>query len=218
MELSGVGPIEPGEGTRAWEPPPAPPPRGPAARLPARRRRALLAATSATALAAAGAFLHATRPEAAPPPDPPPPSQTVGVTYLAPLTVGHATGGFRFTVAVTAHSGPPVTVTRISQPYEGLSLTAIPRPPFRVRTEMAHTVKIIMKVTDCGKVPRNAGLPFLDVTLRNTHAIEAHSFILGERYAHDLSDALQVACGNESLPSPKHTNATDDIRRGLRVS
>jgi hypothetical protein len=61
-----------------------------------------------------------------------------------------------------------------------------------------------MHVTECGKVPRNAGLPFLDVTLRNTSAIEAHSFILGTVYARDLSHALQVACSNKFATSPKH--------------
>jgi hypothetical protein len=60
-----------------------------------------------------------------------------------------------------------------------------------------------MRVTDCGKAPENPGLPFLDVTLRNTRAIEAHSFILGEHYARDLSDALQVACSNDSVSSAK---------------
>ncbi|GEC04129.1 hypothetical protein SSP24_17840 [Streptomyces spinoverrucosus] len=219
MELSGVGPIEPGEGTHAWAPPPAArPPRERAARFRTRHRRAVLATTSATALAAVGAYLYVTRPEAPPPPAPPPPSQTVRVTYLGPLGAEATPTGFRFTVAVTAHSGPQVTVTRISQPYEGLSLTANPHPPFRTRTGIPHKIEITMKVTDCGKVPRNAGLPFLDVTLRNTRAIEAHSFILGERYAQDLSDALQVACSNEFLPSPKPDNTPDKGLGGLRVS
>lgn len=223
--MSGVGPIEPGEGTHPWEPPPtlpaARPPCGRAAQFRARHRRAVLATTSATALAAVGAYLYVTRPETLPPPAPPPPSQTVRVTYLGPLDplgAGATPTGFRFTVAVTARSGPPVTVTRISQPYEGLSLTAIPRPPFRARTEIPHKIEITMKVTDCGKVPQNAGLPFLDVTLRNTRAIEAHSFILGEHYAQDLSEALQVACSNEFLPSPKPDNTPDKGRGVLRVS
>ncbi|MFI9616217.1 Tat pathway signal sequence domain protein [Streptomyces sp. NPDC052023] len=222
MELSGVGPVEPGEGTRTWEPAHTSSATarrlGRAARWCTGHRRALLATVSVTVLAAAGFLLHATGPEAPPPAEPPPPSQTVRFTYFGPLPGGRPVTGFRFTVTVTAHSGPPVTVTRISQPYEGLSLTAIPRPPFRIRAGDPHKIEITMRATDCGKVPRNAGLPFLDVTLRNTRAMEAHSFILGEHYAHDLSHALQVACGNKSLPLPNTRNATDKGQPVLRVS
>lgn len=220
--MSGTGPVEPGEGTRAWDPTATPPaavrPRGRAARRGARHRRALLVTASATALGAAGAALLVTRPEAPPPADPPPPSQTVRFAYVGRLPARLPAVAFRFTVTVTASYGPPVTVARISQPYEGLSLTAIPRPPFRPRTGIPHRIEVAMRVTDCGKVPRNAGLPFLDVTLRNTRAREAHSFILGERYAQDLSDALQVACSNDTLPSPKPGNTTDGERAVLHVS
>ncbi len=48
------------------------------------------------------------------------------------------------------------------------------------------------------KSAANLALPFLHVTLRNTRAIQAHSFILGTHYAQDLSHALEVACSNES--------------------
>ena len=102
----------------------------------------------------------------------------------------------RLAVAASAISGTPVTVTRISQPYAGLSVTSTPHPPFGTKAGVPLKITITMRVTDCGKAPRNAGLPFLDVTLRNTRAIEDHSFILGSRYAQDLSSALQVACSN----------------------
>lgn len=220
MELSGTGPLEPGEGTRAWEPAPTPALTGRAARWGTRHRRALLVTASVTALGAVGVAFHVTRPKPPPPADPPPPSQTVRFAYLGRLPAELPAVAVRFTVTVTvtADSGGPVTVARIGQPYEGLSLTAIPRPPFRVRSGIPRKIEIAMKATACGKVPRNAGLPFLDVTLRNTRAIEAHSFILGERYAHDLSDALQVACGNDFLPSPKPGNTTDGERAVLHVS
>ncbi|PZG83975.1 hypothetical protein C1I97_34360, partial [Streptomyces sp. NTH33] len=104
---------------------------------------------------------------------------------------------FSFAVLVGVQSGPPVTVTRVDQPYAGLSVTSEPRPPFRTKAGTAQNVVITMHIRECGKVPESAGLPFLDVTLRNARAIQTHSFILGPRYAQALSQALQVACGND---------------------
>ncbi|MBZ9643225.1 Tat pathway signal sequence domain protein [Streptomyces sp. PSKA30] len=202
--MSGVGPVEPGEGTRAWDAPlAARPPRGRPERFWSRHRRAVLAGATAAALVAVCGYLYATRPEPEPPAPVTYPSQVVGVTYLGPGEATARNGSFAFAVELIARSGPQVTVERISQPYAGLSLASTPRPPFRTETGIHHKITITMKVTDCGKVPRNAGLPFLDVTLRNTRAIEAHSFILGERYAHDLSEALQVACSNDFMTPPK---------------
>lgn len=209
--MSGVGPLEPGEGTRAWgTPDPDDPPRtgGLAhtslARLYQRHRRAVLTALTFTLLLAGGGYLFATRqdaPQPRPQPSAPPyPSQVTDVSYLdavaAPGDAGTRT--FSFAVLVSVQSGPPVTVTGITQPYAGLSLTSEPRTPFRARAGSAHKVVITMHVKECGKVPGNAGLPFLDVTLRNKRAIQVHSFILGPRYAQSLSQALQVACSNGS--------------------
>ncbi|GGQ43252.1 Tat pathway signal sequence domain protein [Streptomyces asoensis] len=230
--MSGVGPVEPGEGTHARDTPadtpvrdfPAGAPAGadplaagspgadaatPAARLlrgPAHlyaaHRRAALTALTAALLLAGGGYLWATRPhdtrQAAP--APPFPSQVVDVSYLGEVAVppGTRPRSFAFAVLLGVDSGPPVTVTRVTQPYAGLSLTSAPRAPFRTKAGAAHKVVVTMRVTECGKTPRGVGLPFLDVTLRNARAIQVHSFILGPRYAHDLSEALQVACSNDS--------------------
>lgn len=175
-----------------------------------RHRRAVLAGAAAVAVLAGGGSLYATRPTPAPTPEPtaqeaPYPSQAVGVSYLGPVTrpAGAPRTSFGFEVELSVRSGPPVTVERMTQPYAGLSLRTTPGTPVRIGTDHPRKLVITMRVTDCGKAPENAGLPFLDVTLRNTRAIEAHSFILGERYAKDLSDALQVACTNDSMSSPK---------------
>ncbi|KFG00542.1 Tat pathway signal sequence domain protein [Streptomyces europaeiscabiei] len=209
--MSGVGPVEPGEGTRARDvpeadlaPPPAPP-HGRFTRVYARHRRALLAAAVAVAVLAGGGYLYATRPKPEPEPEAPYPSQALGVSYLGPVTRAAKAprASFGFEVELSVRSGPPVTVERMTQPYAGLSLRTDPRTPVRIGTDRPRKIVITMRVTECGKAPENAGLPFLDVTLRNTRAIEAHSFILGERYAQDLSDALQVACSNDSASAPK---------------
>jgi antitoxin (DNA-binding transcriptional repressor) of toxin-antitoxin stability system len=214
--VSGIGPLEPGEGTRAWDAPgPDDPPRttpahGPLARLHQRHRRAVLTAAVLILLLAGGGYLHATRdhtprpaPSApsSPSPSPPPfPSQVTDVSYLdAVVTPPGDTGArsFSFAVLVSVRSGPPVTVTHIGQPYAGLSVTSEPRPPFRTKAGSAQKIVITMHVKECTEVPESATLPFLNVTLRNVRTIQAHSFILGPRYAQDLSHALQVACGND---------------------
>ena len=222
--MSGIGPLEPGEGTHAWDtadsaapthashtpgpegtpgppPPPAPPPPRPA-RLHAAHRRAALVTLATAALLAGGAFLYATRPQEREQatPRPPFPAQVVDVTYLGGRTVppGAPPHTLAFEVLLSVGSGPPVTVTHLSQPYAGVSLTSAPRAPFRTEAGAARTIVITMRVTECGKVPENAGLPFIDVTLRNARAIQVQSFILGPRYAKDLSQSLRVACDNES--------------------
>jgi hypothetical protein len=173
--------------------------------LYARHRRAALTAAAVTVLLAAGGYLFATRPQKPPPPPPPYPSQVADITYQGKATPpGNAPrGSFSFAMELTVQSGPPVALTRITQPYAGVSLTSDPRPPLRTRAGFHRKITITMHVTECAKVPENAGLPFLDVTLRNTRAIQVHSFILGDHYAHDLSKALQVACSNDLMSSPK---------------
>ncbi|WP_308013555.1 Tat pathway signal sequence domain protein [Streptomyces beigongshangae] len=213
--MNGVGPVEPGEGTRVWDPAGQPPPPGHRqaydrlSAFCARHRRAVPAAAAAVVLLAGGGYLFATR--AQEPPAAPYPSQAIDIRYLGREgPPAHAPGGsFTFAVRVTALSGPTITVAGISQPYAGLSLTSVPKPPFRTRTGFGHKIVVTMNVTECANTPRNAGLPFLDVTLRNTRAIEDHSYILGERYAHDFSDALQVACSNDPPSLAKRWNAAE---------
>ncbi|MET9061982.1 Tat pathway signal sequence domain protein [Streptomyces antibioticus] len=203
--MSGIGPVEPGEGTtraRDTRNGPAPERTSRLARFYGAHRRPVLAGAAAAVLLAGGGYLYATRPHAPQQAAPaaPFPSQVVDVTYLGGHAVppGTRPRTFAFEVLIGVESGPPVTVTRVSQPYAALSLTSAPRAPFRTESGSARTIVITLHVTECGNVPENAGLPFLDVTLRNARAIQVHSFILGRRYAQDLSQALQVACSNDS--------------------
>lgn len=197
--MSGIGPVEPGEGTRVHTAPVVRRPQlGRTVRHFERHRRAVLGTLLTSAVLAGSGYLYLTRPRPQAPPAPPYPSQVTALTYVKARATdsGRDRREFSFDVEMTMESGPPVTVTRISQPYAGLSVTSTPHPPFGTKAGVPLKITITMRVTDCGKAPRNAGLPFLDVTLRNTRAIEDHSFILGSRYAQDLSSALQVACSN----------------------
>ncbi|MFI1756189.1 Tat pathway signal sequence domain protein [Streptomyces sp. NPDC020571] len=199
--MSGIGPVEPGEDTRVRDAP-RPRPRGRLALRHERHRRTVLASGAVLVVLAGGGYLYASRsqPRPASPAPPPYPSQAVDLVYLAPVagSPGATAGGYRFTVLLSVRSGPPVTVTRLTQPYDGLSVTSSPAAPFLTKSHSTRKIIVTLRVTECEKAPRNPGLPFLDVTLRNARAIEAHSFILGARYAQDLSQALVVACSNDS--------------------
>ncbi|GAB2838788.1 hypothetical protein GCM10027074_01440 [Streptomyces deserti] len=226
--MSGVGPVEPGEGTHAWDtqkahtPQISEPPHNRLIRLYAEHRRAVLGTATAAAVLAGGGYLYATRPQEPPAPPPPYPSQVVTISYLSARSTPRdaPARSFSFDAAVTVASGPPITVTRIDQPYAGLRVTSRPPAPFRTTTGNPRKITITVQVTECGKVPGDAGLPFLDVTLRNARAIQVHSFILGPRYAQHLSKALQVACSNDSasLPKPRtHLNAPPRVLRVLTM-
>ncbi|MDT0610793.1 Tat pathway signal sequence domain protein [Streptomyces lancefieldiae] len=216
--MSGTGPVEPGEGTHAWDAPDAPRPRSrPRGRFARRHdshldphpdrtphsdrhRRTVLTALTALAVLAGAGYLYASRPQPRPALPPPYPSQAVDLVYLDPVAGPRnaPAGSFSFAVTLSVQSGPPVTVTRVAQPYSGLSVTSSPAAPFQTKSHSARKIIVTLRVTECEKAPRNPGLPFLDVTLRNARAIQAHSFILGPRYAQHLSQALQVACSNDS--------------------
>lgn len=197
--MTGIGPVEPGEDTRVRDAPP-PRPRGRLALRYERHRRTVLTSGAVLVVLAGGGYLYANRSQPQPAPPPPYPSQAVDLVYVAPSTgsPGATAGAYSFTVLLSVRSGPPVTVTRLTQPYDGLSVTSSPAAPFQTKSHSARKIIVTLRVTECEKAPRNPGLPFLDVTLRNARAIEAHSFILGARYAQDLSRALEVACGNDS--------------------
>ncbi|MGX1121266.1 hypothetical protein RKD37_006629 [Streptomyces ambofaciens] len=197
--MSGIGPVEPGEDTHVRDTPP-PRPRGRLALRYERHRRTVIASGAVLVVLAGGGYLYASRPQSRPAPPAPYPSQAVDLVYLAPAagSPGATAGGYRFTVLLSVRSGPPVTVTRLAQPYDGLSVTSSPAVPFQTKSHSTRKIIVTLRVTECEKAPRNPGLPFLDVTLRNARAIEAHSFILGARYARDLSQALVVACSNDS--------------------
>ncbi|MFF5018112.1 Tat pathway signal sequence domain protein [Streptomyces sp. NPDC001165] len=199
--MSGIGPLEPGEGTQAWDTAPQAPRgrrRALLSSLYARHRRAALTLAAVALLLAGGGYLYATRPRQPAPPQVPYPAQVVTMSYLRERATppGGPARSFRFEVLLSVESGPPVTVTRVTQPYAGLSVAAAPHVPFRTKAGAPRKITITMQVTECGKVPKDAGMPFLEVTLRNTRAMQIQSFILGPHYAQHLSHGLKVACSN----------------------
>ncbi|MFD3522966.1 Tat pathway signal sequence domain protein [Streptomyces sp. NPDC058653] len=193
--MSAIGPVEPGESTyhRPDDPFTGAPPARPHLTLPPRHRRK--AAFGAAALLTAGGCLYVlTAPS--PPPEPPPPwpSQVVGFAYRGAAPKGEHAGAFTFGVSVTTEPGRRVTVDAITQPSAALAVSTEPPAPFTVPAGGSREVLVTVYVLDCAEVPRNAGLPFLDVTLRNERAIQKQSRILGGGYPEDLGTAIETTC------------------------
>ncbi|MER5930583.1 Tat pathway signal sequence domain protein [Streptomyces sp. NPDC002054] len=202
----GIGPIEPGEGTAERLVPLPRPPRALAFLSPSRRRLVLPVAFVAASAGGLAGYLWA-RPAPAPPAEPLPPaapSQRVSLRYGDPVAATSADTAFAFTVRIRTSGGPPVTVEAISQPSRALGVTIRPTLPVVVATGEAREVIVEIRVADCVHVARNSGLPFLEVTLSNERQKEAHSYILGDRYAADLSAALTTACpADRDRPLPE---------------
>ncbi|MFC8429781.1 hypothetical protein [Streptomyces sp. NPDC057253] len=170
--------------------------------LPPRARKAL---TGTAAALLAAAVLTVLLPRALtedPRPEPPPtlvpwPANVTSWRYLGPAglpepTGAHPTSG-RFRFAVDVAHGPPVTLRVTGAAFPGLTAHAVPEA-FTVHAGTTHRVTVEIAVSDCSGLPRNADLPFLDVTLRNTRAIQHHSFIFGRAYSRDLFRLLAGAC------------------------
>ncbi|WP_405819345.1 Tat pathway signal sequence domain protein [Streptomyces sp. NBC_00838] len=193
--MSGIGPVEAGEDTY---PHPEAPLTGAAPvrvrlTVPARHRRKAALAAAATLTAGVCVYvLNAPEPPPAPPP--PWPSQVVGFHYAGASAGTGRPGAFTFTVTLTTEPGRRVTIDAITQPSAALAVSTRPSAPFTVEPGGSREVLVTVYVLDCGEVPRNAGLPFLDVTLRNERAVQKQSRILGGGYPEDLGAAIEKAC------------------------
>jgi hypothetical protein len=199
-EGGALGPVEAAEGTAAARPAP------PAVRLLTRRQRFVLAGL----FAAVVAVLAARHPGRHPPPavaDPPPlPSQVSHFHYAGQVAVAGGPGG-SFALRLRAEADSPFEVTAVRSNYPGLSVSVAGGLPVAVAAQGAAVLTVDFRVTDCAGAPPDAGMPLLDVTLRNTRAIETVSQILGAGYARDLSENLHAACPNSAQRTP--TSATE---------
>lgn len=216
--MSGIGPVEPAGPVEAHTDhdsdarPDAPPPDVIGAdsprltdrwhTLPPHTRTTVLATAAATL--AAAVWLLTAPPATTPPEEPstPWPSTTTAFHYkgVAGPPATASTRDFRFDVSV--HDGPPVTVSDINAAPAGIRTLTAPPTAFTVRAGATHRITVRITVTHCSGLPLNVNLPFLDVTLRNTHAIQHYSFIFGGRYSRDLSELLHTACdATRALPS-----------------
>ncbi|NEA65952.1 hypothetical protein [Streptomyces sp. SID12488] len=181
--------------------------------LSPRVRRAVLG-TVALAAATAGVIV------ALPPKPSTPPTTLAAVPWPANVTTFRYTGLaatfdsaptnglFRF--AVTVQGGPPVTLRVTGAAFDGLTARISPAEASTVSAGTTRRITVQISVVDCKGLPLDAGMPFLDVTLRNTRAIQRHSFIFGGAFPDDLSELLHKACDPLSArPSRRATGSAN---------
>ncbi|MER8182482.1 Tat pathway signal sequence domain protein [Kitasatospora sp. NPDC094015] len=197
-----LGPVEPADGTSAPAEHPPRPPRTP--RLTRRHRyaaAALLLTAAALVTAHQAAAPHgANRPERAANSPPPYPAQ---ITYFRYAGVGSPAAGpgepFVLLLTVEDQGPGPVDLLALRQGYRGLTAELLGAVPLRIEPGAAARLEVRFLVTDCAAAPPDAGMPVLDVTLRNTRAIQTASQILGDGYPGDLSRNLHIACPDSDI-------------------
>ncbi|GAA2148091.1 hypothetical protein GCM10009760_39640 [Kitasatospora kazusensis] len=200
-----LGPVEAAGGTEVRP--------GPARRPgPTRRQWYGLAALLLTAGVLLAAREHAGRPAPEANSPPPYPSQAAAFSYLGPLRDA-VPGGREFTLKVRAAATGrvPYAIVAVRQEYRGISTsldgTALPAT---VGPGRPAELTLVYRVTDCAAAPRDAGMPLLDVTLRNTRAIQTVSQILGADYARDLSRNLHIICPDTDIRTSTPVPAIPD--------
>lgn len=165
------------------------------AALPRRARRAAGAGAALVLLATAGGYVLASRPGPPPPPPPPWPGLSTDITYAGVVRPpDRSDRSFAFLLRAEATTSTPVTIDRIRQSYETLSLSVRPRPPITLDPGHPRDITVTLTVRRCSGLPLDARLPFLDVTLRNKRAVQDFSEILGDDYTRDLSRSLRELC------------------------
>ncbi|MGW7515627.1 hypothetical protein ACWGJ2_08530 [Streptomyces sp. NPDC054796] len=174
--------------------------------LPRRVRRTAVTALGLALLAAATGYALAVRPG---PPHAPPrarapyPAQAVSVSFSRISDVSPDEG--TFTIELLASTTSPVSVERVTQGYESLDLTSASPHPVEVTAYSPKKLILRARIISCRGLPIDAGMPFLEVTLRNTRAVQDFSVIPGERYAHELTRVFRTVCGpssRSSTPAP----------------
>jgi hypothetical protein len=199
--VSGIGPVEPGEGTATYgdvigAASERPRPADRWAALPRRSRRSALALAAASTLAGIAGYVCATSPGPPQPQLPPWPAQVTRVDYNGPGSDPPDRTGHTFTLRfdVTVTEGPPVTVQRIETSSGNVSNASTPATPFTVTPGRTTHFVLRFHVRDCHTLPREAVQAFLDVTLRNARAKQTESYIIDGDYPGDLFTALRSSC------------------------
>jgi hypothetical protein len=162
--------------------------------LPRRGRLSVLVTTVLCLLASLLGYALANRPQPPPPPLAPWPRQVTSLTYLGALSPPDpATRSFTFSFRIAVQDGPPVTVRHL-RPSFGLPAKTDPPLPFQVRARNDRTISVQIVLRTCSGLPLNASTPYIDLTVRNTRAIQNHSYIFEGAYARDLSQFLHRLC------------------------
>ncbi|WP_407990820.1 hypothetical protein [Kitasatospora sp. CMC57] len=121
---------------------------------------------------------------------------------------------FALRVIFAVSGAQPVDLLAVRQGYPGLTVAVRRGLPYSVMPGQSAPLEVEYAVEDCAAAPRDAGLPYLDVTLRNPRAIQTLSQILGDRYAADLSRNLHIACPDSDIrtSAPEDTSPDGGVR------
>jgi hypothetical protein len=63
-------------------------------------------------------------------------------------------------------------------------------------------VSVHVYTRNCATLPLNAGISFIDVTLRNPRAIQTQSFIFDGRYPRELFESIRIIRPKSVTKSP----------------
>jgi len=162
---------------------------------PPPRARSRLLAVIALAAALTTVLLAAPLHDGRPTVPPPWPLSVTQLTYSGLREPPDPrTSSFTFRLRATLAAGPPTTLTRLAQPYDGLTMSISPATPLTLRTGTPRTLTLHVTVRHCTGLPQGVELPFLNVTLRNMRGTQNPSYILGADYAQDLASSLRAIC------------------------
>ncbi|MEV6103363.1 hypothetical protein AB0M28_01450 [Streptomyces sp. NPDC051940] len=163
--------------------------------LPPRLRRTAIGALLLVLIAAWSGYYAATRPPAPAAPPAPWPFQSTRFHYLG-LTSQPTPDKpyFGMRIAITVIRGPTVRIDRLAPDFAQLKITTNPPLPAGFTAGGTRNVELRMTVSRCSGLPLDGRLPYLNVTLRNTRAIETQAWIPGGDYAEDLSASLHAVC------------------------
>jgi hypothetical protein len=114
------------------------------------------------------------------------------VGLAGPLPTHVTTGEFRFTMSV--ERGTPVSMQAVGTTFDGLWAAISPRLQVTVPARSSRNITVILSVADCTGLDRTPEPSFLNVTLRNTRAMQEHPFPLTGAYAKDVSALVHTAC------------------------
>jgi hypothetical protein len=174
---------------------------------PRRRRAGAVLVTLALAVAVGvPVLLH--RP---PQPPPPPPNDLTDVQYLGISTGGgQASRDFTITILVGDTGTAPLTVRRIVQGYQGISLSVTPGLPRTARPGQPLTLSLRATVHDCSVVPPDDAYPVLVLTVSDSRSPQTQSDALGVPYILAMHGALLRACrGTPGFGGPFPQDAAD---------
>lgn len=194
--------VEAGAGTLPGESGPSP------YRLTARHKFVLAALSIVGVTLVAMRAIGQPDPPAAPEPFVPFPAQVTKLSYATELP--SARSGFSLLLRADVDGSQPVELVAVAQPHPALNVSVHGGLPYRVMPGQTAPLTVDYEVVSCDDLPPEFDLAELDVTLRNTRAIQTLSQNLGAQYASALARNMRAACPNTDIRTPPVESTSPD--------